>query len=61
MSFKNLLDFKKKIGSSLLCHFALELAWSLEFNEVGAYILGVLGQKLGQILKVLEWEVEGHK
>jgi hypothetical protein len=33
-----LLDFKKKIGSSLLCHFALELSWSLEFKKVGAKI-----------------------
>jgi len=45
----------------LLCHFALELAWSLEFNKVWADILGVLGQKLGQILGVLEWEVGGQK
>jgi hypothetical protein len=49
---KNLLDFKFFFGSSLLCHFALELAWSLQFKKVGANILGVLGQKLGQILGV---------
>jgi hypothetical protein len=45
----------------LLCQFALELAWSLELKKVGANILGVLGQRLNQILGVLEWEVEGHK
>jgi len=39
----------------------MELAWSLEFNKVGADILRLLGQKLGQILGVLEWEVGGHK
>jgi hypothetical protein len=39
----------------------MELAWSPEFNKVGANILGLLGQKLGQILGVLEWEVGGHK
>ncbi len=53
--------FQILFGSSLLCHFALELAWSLEFNKVGGDILGVLGQKLGQIFGVLEWEVGGHK
>jgi len=29
---------QKKIGFSLLCHFALELSWSLEFKKVGAKI-----------------------
>jgi hypothetical protein len=45
----------------LLCQFALELAWSLELKKVGANILDVLGQKLSQILGVLEWEVGWHK
>jgi hypothetical protein len=39
----------------------LELAWFFELNKVGEKILGILGQKLGQVLGVLEWEVGGHK
>jgi hypothetical protein len=53
--------FQILFGPSLLCHFALELVWSLEFNKVGGDILDVLGPKLGQFFGVLEWEVGGHK
>jgi hypothetical protein len=37
------------------------VAWSLEFNKVGGDILGVLGQKLGQIFGLSKLEVRGHK
>jgi hypothetical protein len=53
--------FQTLFGPSLLCHFPLELAWSLEFNKVGGDILDVLGPKLGQFFGVLKWEVGGHK
>jgi hypothetical protein len=49
-----LVRFQILFGSSLLCHFALELAWSFEFNKVGGDIFGVWGQNLGQIFGVLE-------
>jgi hypothetical protein len=41
------------------------LHWSLlgllNLTKFGENILGVLGQKLGQVLGVLEWEVGEHK
>jgi hypothetical protein len=33
--------FQILFGFSLLCHFRLELAWSLEFNKVGGDISNV--------------------